>query len=121
MILNKKEKSLMEYIYKCACENNECLITPVDILNNISFDLDFREEDIEPTLKALKAEQYFSYDHVYKKNQLIYAIVLKEKGISYERDKKTRRKKIIQSIILAAITALVGVIVRLIFLSIAGK
>lgn len=120
MVLNKKEKNLMEYIYKCAQEKGECLITPIDILNNISFDLDFREVEIEPTMKALQAEEYFAYDHVYKNDELIYAIVLKEKGLRYERDKKTKRKKIIQSLILAAVTALVGVLVRVIVLSIAN-
>lgn len=121
MVLNKKEKNLMEYIYKCAQEKGECLITPIEILNNISFDLDFREEEIEPTMKALQAEQYFSYDHVYKNDQLIYAIVLKEKGICYERDKRTKRKKITQSLILAAVTALIGVLIRTIVAAITKK
>ena len=82
----------MEYIYKCAQEKGECLITPIEILNNISFDLDFREEEIEPTMKALQAEQYFSYDHVYKNDQLIYAIVLKEKAFVMKGIKEQKGK-----------------------------
>lgn len=120
-MLNKKEKVMMELIFSKANETGDCLLTPLEILKGIPLDLDFRENDIEETMKALKADLYFSYDHVYKNDELIYAIVLREKGLSFKRDQKHRRKKLIERLVLAVVVALLGVAVRLIVQAIFKK
>ena len=67
------------------------LNTPIDILNNISFDLDFREERNWTYNESTASGRIFAYDHVYKNDELIYAIVLKEKGVHW-KDKNKKKK-----------------------------
>ena len=108
MILSKKEKLMMNAVYSMASPSGQCLATKVELLSKIPYDKDFREEDIEKTLEALKIEGYFEYDKAAKKDETVYVIVLKGKGLSYERDKKKSRRKLIIRLAWAVVCALIG-------------
>ena len=112
MIFNKKERLLMNAIYSSASASGQCLITPLEILSLIPYKADFREEDIDKTLEALKVDGYFAYDKALRKDETVYCIVLKEKGLSYERDKRTAKRKIIQRVALTIAFALLGYLIK---------
>jgi len=121
MILSKKEKILMESIYNASVNSGQCILTPTDILKIIPYKYDFREEDIEKTMEALKIEGYFEYDRAFKKNEMVYCIVLKDKGKSYLRDKKTAKKKLYIKIAVTVLCAALGYLIRVIIGAIIGK
>ena len=108
MILSKKEKLMMNAVYSIAAPKGQCLATGVELLSLIPYKNDFREEDVEKTLEALKVEGYFEYDKASRKNETVYCIVLREKGLSYERDKQKSRRKLIFRLALTVICALLG-------------
>ena len=114
MIFNKKERLLMNAIYSSASASGQCLLTPLEILSLIPYKADFREEDIDKTLEALKVDGYFAYDKALRKDETVYCIVLKEKGLSYERDKRTAKRKIIQRVALTIAFALLGYLIKVI-------
>lgn len=112
MVLNKKEKILMEVITKAAGAAGQCLLTPMEILAKIPLKIDFRESDIKPVLDALYLEGYFAYDVATRKDGTVYVIVLKEHGLAYERDKKKARKQVIEKIIISVIAATLGFLMK---------
>lgn len=121
MILNKKERILMDSIYKIACSAGQSILTPAELLKTIPYKYDFREEDIEKTLDALKLEGYFEYDRAYKKDEMVYCIVLKDKGKAYLRDKITARKKLYIRLAITVLCAVLAYLVRIIIGAITGK
>lgn len=97
MVLGKKEKVLMNVIFAAAsgAPGGQCLISPVEILSRISYNVDFREGDLEETLNKLMLDNYFVYEKAKKLNgDLMYVITLKDNGISYMRDKEVSRRKL---------------------------
>ena len=63
-MLNKKESALMRVIYKKTTKNKGmCLIRPVDLMVGISYGIDFKAEDLEPTMKALVYDEYKTLFH----------------------------------------------------------
>ncbi|HHT83922.1 MAG TPA: hypothetical protein GXZ92_05670 [Clostridiales bacterium] len=115
MVLNKKEKALLNVVYRTAVnKNGQCLLTPLDILEKISYKLEFTENDLERVLNDLSLDNYFSVDKAKRRNELIYVITLKEKGLSYIRDKKKARRKLYIRIITAILIAILSYVVKLI-------
>src|SRR5690554_723627 len=113
MVLNKKEKALLNIVYKTAVnKNGQCLLTPLDILQKISYNLEFTEQDLEKSLNDLALDDYFSLDKAKRRNEIVYVISLKEKGLSYIRDKKKARKKLYIRIITAILIAIMSFIIK---------
>ena len=108
MVLSKKEKLMMNAVYSLSKATGSCLATGVELLKLIPYKHDFREADIEPTLRALKIEGYFDYDTADKKGEKVYCVVLKAKGLSYERDKKTARRKLLIKLAVVVASAVLG-------------
>lgn len=122
MVLGKKEKVLMNVVYESAsgCPGGQCLISPVELLSKISFNVDFREGDLEETLNKLMLDNYFVYEKAKKLNgDLMYIITLKDNGISYLRDKEVSRRKlairIALTIAIAALSFSIKYILQAIF------
>ncbi len=89
----------MEVIYAEAKQGGgQCVITPLAILQKLPLGVEFKEEDLEPTLRALSLDSYFEYTEAQRKGEATYCIILKEKGHSYMRDRRTARIKIYQRI-----------------------
>lgn len=110
MVLGKKERVLMDVIYKEASvsSSGQCLMSPVDILSKIPYKVDFREADLEENMNQLMLDNYFDYEKAKKTNgDLMYIITLRDNGLSYQRDKLVARRKLITRIALTiAIAAL---------------
>lgn len=108
MVLGKKEKTLMNIVYDRASRspNGQCLMSPFDLLSLIPYRVSFRESDLEETLNQLVLDSYFSCEKAKKPNgDLMYCITLKENGISYLRDRRVSRRKLVLRLIIAALIA----------------
>lgn len=108
MVLSKKEKLMMNAVYSLAKGTGSCLATRVELLKLIPYKYDFRESDVEPTLNALKIEGYFDYEKADRKGELVYCIALMAKGLSYERDKLTARRKLLIKLSIVVASAILG-------------
>ncbi|MCL2630347.1 MAG: hypothetical protein FWD49_02340 [Firmicutes bacterium] len=113
MVLNKKEKVLMDVVYDATSEKTgRCIVSPFYILSKIPYKHRFNEEDLQPVLEALSIDGYFEYEHAEKKGEMLFLISLKEKGLGYAREKKDNRKKLIRRIVTTIIFAVLGYSVR---------
>lgn len=123
MVLGKKEKVLMDAVYSAASgeAGGKCLISPVDILSAIPYNVDFRESDLEENMNKLMLDNYFTYEKAKMLNgDLMYIITLKDNGISYLRDKQVARRKLIIRIIIAAAIAAFSFSIKSILTAIFG-
>jgi hypothetical protein len=122
MVMNKKEKYLMNGIYAAASQKTgQCLIAPFELLARIPYTVKFKENDLEPTMEALSLDGYFEYELANKKGDSVYLITLKEKGMAYEREKKNDRKKIYKRIVTTILFAVLGYVVKVIISAILGR
>ena len=115
MVLGRKEKALMNVIYKKASrsQNGQCLVTPLELLSKIPYGVDFKESDLEETLNQLTLDNYFECDRAHTSGgELIYCLTLKENGISYLRDRKVSRRKLLIRIITAILIAILGFVIK---------
>mgnify|MGYP001146655551 CR=1 FL=1 len=113
MVINKKEKALLDIVYKTAVnKRGQCLLTPLDILQKIPYKVEFTESDLDKVLNDLALDDYFSVDKANHHGEIVYVISLKEKGLSYIRDKKKARKKLYIRIVTAILIAIMSFIIR---------
>ncbi|HHU43879.1 MAG: hypothetical protein QM214_03825 [Bacillota bacterium] len=113
MVLNRKEKALLNIVYKTAVnKNGQCLLTPLDILQKIPYKLEFTENDLDKVLNDLALDDYFTVDKAKHHGEIVYVLALKEKGLSYIRDKKKARKKLYIRIITAILIAIMSFIIK---------
>ena len=117
--LTKKEKAIMRYVYNAASKNKGvCIMRPVDIFSNISYDLEFDSDELEPTLKNLELDDYFDLTKTDKRGELYYCINLHKKGLAFARDEASFKKKLAFKIFIAVIsgacTAIVGWLIKFI-------
>lgn len=113
MVLNRKEKALLNIVYKTAVnKNGKCLMTPLDILQKIPYKLEFTENDLDKVLNDLALDDYFTVDKAKHHGEIVYVLALKEKGLSYIRDKKKARKKLYIRIITAILIAIMSFIIK---------
>ena len=114
-MLDKKETALMRVIYKKTTKNKGmCLIRPVELMVGIDYGIDFKAEDLEPTIKALVYDEYIDYVESDKKGDFYYCITLLKKGFAFQRSEeqrlRTRRSSIITKILLALLGGVVSIL-----------
>ena len=108
-MLNQKESALMRVIYKKTTKNKGmCLIRPVELMMGISYGIDFKAEDLEPTIKALVYDEYIDYVESDKKGDFYYCITLLKKGFAFQRSEEQRLRARRSSIISKVLLALLG-------------
>ena len=108
-MLNKKESALMRVIYKKTTKNKGmCLIRPVELMVGIPYEIDFRAEDLEPTIKALMYDEYIEIVESDKKGDFYYCITLLKKGFAFQRSEEQRLRNRRSSIIFKILLALIG-------------
>ena len=125
-MLNKKESALMRVIYKKTTRNKGmCLIRPVDLMVGISYGLDFKAEDLEPTMKALVYDEYIDLVESDKKGDFYYCITLLKKGFAFQRSEeqrlRARRSKIISKVLLALLGGLVTILLTRVIVPLIAK
>lgn len=87
-------------------------MTPLDILQKIPYKLEFTENDLDKVLNDLALDDYFTVDKAKHHGEIVYVLALKEKGLSYIRDKKKARKKLYIRIITAILIAIMSFIIK---------
>ena len=117
-MLSKKEKVLMNHIFK-KCEDRESiLITPEELENKLKPRYDVSRKELEDLLEGLVLDRYITMILSDKNGKPIYCISLDKKGESYERDKEHERKTLIKlvvrTVLLAILSTVVGVVLKLI-------
>ncbi len=123
MILEKQEKKLMDIVYELASgtSNGQYLVTPQELLERISFNVDFRESDLETNLNRLMLDNYCNFEKAKKANgDLMYLITLKDNGISYLRDRQVSRRKAVTRIIVTILIAALSFSIKSILQAIIG-
>lgn len=123
MILEKQEKKLMDIVYELASgtSNGQYLVTPQELLERISFNVDFRESDLETNLNRLMLDNYCNFEKAKKANgDLMYLITLKDNGISYLRDRQISRRKMVTRIIVTILIAALSFSIKSILQAIIG-
>lgn len=112
----------MNIIYTQAShsQNGQCLVSPLELLTKIPYDVDFKETELEETLNQLVLDNYFECSRAKTPSgDIMYCITLKENGISFQRDKRVSRRKlilrIITTILIAALSFSLKEILSLIF------
>jgi len=108
-MLNKKESALMRVIYKQTTKNKGmCLIRPVDLMVGIPYSLEFKAEDLEPTMRALVYDEYIDLVESDKKGNFYYCITLLKKGFAFQRSEEQRLRARRSSIVWKVLLALIG-------------
>ncbi|MBO4538715.1 MAG: hypothetical protein J5781_00450 [Clostridia bacterium] len=123
MILEKQEKKLMDIVYELASgtSNGQYLVTPQELLERITFKVDFRESDLETNLNRLMLDNYCSFEKAKKANgDMMYLITLKDNGISYLRDRQIARRKAVTRIIVTILIAALSFSIKSILQAIIG-
>lgn len=119
-VLSKQEKAVMHLVYSISEKNNGmCLLTPIEIFEQLPLDLEIREEDLWPILRNLEIDDYFDVTPSDRKGELVYAINMHQKGLAYARVEKSFRNnlafKIGLTIGLACLSGIVALSIRLLF------
>ena len=119
-ILTKEEKAVMRLVYDVAVKNNGmCLLSPLQIFEGISLDVEIKEAELWTILKNLEIDDYFDVTPSERKGELVYAINMHQKGLAYARVEKAFKNnlafKIGLTVGLACLSALISVSLRLIF------
>ena len=107
-VLTKKEKAVMRVIYQEADkQNGSCLITPIEIFEKLPLDLPFEEDEID---------DYFDITRSDKKGELVYCINMQKKGLQFARVERAFKSNLVFKILLtlglSVVTALIGVGIR---------
>ena len=88
-ILTKEEKAVMRLVYDVAVKNNGmCLLSPLQIFEGISLDVEIKEAELWTILKNLEIDDYFDVTPSERKGELVYAINMHQKGLAYARVEK---------------------------------
>ncbi len=116
-VLSRKEKAVMRVIYQEAeKKNGSCLITPIEIFERLSLDLDIEESELDTILHNLEIDDYFDLIRSDKKGELVYCINMQKKGLQFARVEKAFKSnltfRIFLAIIMAVVTTLIGVGIR---------
>lgn len=121
MTLNKKQRAVMNVIFREAQKNDGlCILSPDDILSAIPYKTEFAEEELPTTVNALKLDGYIEYEEATKKGEKVYCISLTTAGEGYEREKKRDRIKVYKKLAVVVGTAILGVIIKQIVTAIIG-
>lgn len=118
-MLSRKEKKVMEYLYKNCANKKSCLIEPDDILNYLLPKYEINNIELDQLISALVLENYIDAVNSDRNGKLIYCISLKTKGEGFERTRKNSKKRlyliIMRTVVLACISFIITMVLKAIF------
>lgn len=118
-MLSKKEKILMSYIFEKCVGKESVLISPEELMNLLMPKREVSQQEIKEMVDNLVLDGYITMILSDKKGKPIYCISLDKKGESYERDRQNERqtliKLVVRTVLLAVLSTIVGVLLKLIF------
>ncbi|MEG1394488.1 MAG: hypothetical protein RSD04_01930 [Clostridia bacterium] len=120
-MLNKKTKALMRAIYdRAIVKDGICIVRPIDLLREISFKIDFRKDELDPSIKSLMLEGYFEVVETEKKGEKCFCITLLQAGYDFARQIASEKRAIKFKIILSISGVIFTFILSKIVAAIAG-
>ncbi len=118
-MLNKKEKKVMKFLYEKCKDKESSLIAPQEITNYLMPKYEINNVEVDQIINSLVLDNYIDVVHSDSKGKLIYVISLKQKGSSFKRELKHKKKMtymiIVRTIALAVLSFIVGIILKNIF------
>jgi len=118
-MLNKKENTIMAYIFDKARARGSCLLSPSDLIIAGLPDFILTQDDIKKVLDSLELDGYIEVVLSDKNGETIYCISLKSKGEAFKRQKqisrKTMRNRILITVALALLSGFITIMIRVIF------
>ena len=109
----------MEYVYQKCQGKKSCLISPRDIISYTADKYVIYPDELEKIMTNLSYDNYIELFKSDKKGSPVYCVSLKIKGEGFHRELTNNKRNLLfllgRTCILAIITALIGVIIRLIF------
>jgi len=118
-MLSKKEKQVMQFLYKKCKDKESSLIAPQEISNYLMPKYEINNIEVDQIINGLVLDNYIDVVHSDSKGKLIYCVSLKQKGAAFEREVKHNKKNlyriILRTVILATLSFAIGAILRAIF------
>lgn len=118
-MLTKNEDKIMGAIYAACAGKTSCLLSPDDILSMAGVRGAVSYGALDKILEALEYDDYFELILSDRRGEKVYCISLKEKGLSYRRQKVQQKRnlgyRLAVTVALALVSFLVGLILRAIF------
>lgn len=120
MLLNQKEKLLMNYFFDNCDEKSAKLFsseTLIKFITEKNYAISFTE--LENIMNFLQKENYIDFVSSDSKKGIIYCVSLKQKGKLFKKDLQNEKKQainlIIRTIGLAILSFLIGIILKALF------
>ncbi len=106
-VLTKKERAVMRAVY-LAVDKQEgtCLLSPLELYDALSLDLDFDDEELDAILRNLEIDDYFDVTRSDRKGELVYCINMHQKGLAFARVERAFRSNLRFKILLALVGGL---------------
>ncbi len=117
--LNKREDAVMNAVFTLSAGRERLIAAPYDILSLLPPKLKIDEEKLDRVMRDLGLDGYFELIESDRKGERVYVLQLTSRGMNYRRqDSQLRRSVWFRwgvAAIGAVITALMGMILKLIF------
>ena len=118
-MLSRKEKIIMHYILSASSGKSTCLLSPLDLQHALEPRYSTNNIEVQALLEGLAQENYINLVNSDKNGELIYCITILQKGKSFNREQKNIKKSwstaIIRTVLLAILSFIVGLILKMIF------
>ena len=118
-MLSKKEKMILKYILKQSGKRDTCLLLPLDIEHALEPKYSINQTETQALLDGLVQENYINLVNSDKNGELIYCISILPKGKSFYREEHNFKKSwvsaVVRTVLLAILSFVVGIILKLIF------
>ena len=116
-MLSKREKYIMNYIYKACTDKGVCIIPQSEIFEYVQQKFQLDTITIEGILRCLEMDDYIDIVKTEKEGIQYYCITLHFKGKGYLRELQHYKRQIYFKVILTVATAILGVILTKLLLS----
>lgn len=119
-MLTFKEKYVMEYVYERCQGKKSCLISPREIISFTADRYVIQPDELERIMTNLSYDNYIELFKSDKKGSPVYCVSLKIKGEGFHRELTNNKRNLLlllgRTCILAVISGIIGVLIRLIFM-----
>ena len=118
-MLSLKEKYIMEYVYQKCQGKKSCLISPREIISYAADKYVIFPDELEKIMTNLSYDNYIELFKSDKKGSPVFCVSLKLKGEGFHREITNNKRNLWfmlgRTVILAVISAIVTLLIRLIF------
>lgn len=118
-MLTKKEKYIMEYVYQKCSGKKSCLISPREVISYAADQYIMYPDELDKIMTNLSYDNYIELVKSDKRGELVFCVSLKMKGEGFHRELTNNKRNwvsnITKTVILAIISGVVAILIRLLF------